>query len=171
MLKSLLLLYIYTTHLFAESVVNNFDLFSPPSPIGPIEKLYGKGREAKSPNEEVIQREYVVHGSTLWIQLKEGRVIDFYANLPSFLSHDIFHQFLIRRYGAQGRYFKKNRSAIYQWDDKEGRRITYSGQCTLTCFPHYLSITPRKRPEGMNFREEGTISCLPRDFIKSLLQF
>ncbi len=165
LIKSLFILCIYSVRLFTQNAnekrpfsMNSFDIFLPPSSIEAVEKIYGKGREGKSPNEGIIQRAYTVSKSNFWVQLKEGRIIDSYVTLPTHLSHDAFHKSLIDRYGKQDRYFKKNRNAVYQWNDKNGRKITYSGQCTLTCFPHYLAVTLNKKPVGI-------------PTFKSLLQF
>lgn len=79
----------------------------------------------------------------VYVQYKDGVATDFLARLPPYFLHDVFHQSLINRYGRQDRYFRKEEHAIYQWNNIEanqGVRLTYSGACTLTCFPLYLSV-------------------------------
>ena len=153
MIKLFLLiqLCIYPIHLFSQRTrekqpfsLEHFTLFFPSTPLGDIEKIHQKGEESKSINEGIILKHYIVENVNIWIQIKDEYVIDFYARLPTHFSHDYFHQFLIKRYGKQNSYFKQNRSAIYEWKDKNGDDIIYSGQCTLTCFPHYLSIVSRQ---------------------------
>lgn len=66
--------------------------------------------------------------------------MDFYAKLPSYFLHDIFLQSLVNRYGKQNSYVKKERSAVYIWNNIEGNKHYYSGSCTITCFPVFYSV-------------------------------
>ena len=144
---------LYSVGIFSQSEpglpLKIFDNFFPASKLEALEKLYGKGEEGKSPNEGVVQRKYTLRGSTILIQVKNGQVIDFYARFPTPLSHDAIHRSLIDRYGKQDSYFNINGSAVYVWENENNNSITYSGQCTLTCFPHYLSVTPKEKPKSM----------------------
>ena len=76
----------------------------------------------------------------LFLQFKENRSVGFWAPLPTYFLHDVFHQSLINRYGKQDQYFKKENSAVFIWNNKKGLKIVYSAQCTLTCFPNYLLV-------------------------------
>ena len=72
----------------------------------------------------------------------EGRILDFYARLPNYFLHDSFHQGLINRFGKQNKFIKKEELAVYIWDQAQGlerTEIVYSGTCTITCFPVFLT--------------------------------
>jgi hypothetical protein len=74
----------------------------------------------------------------LYIQIKEEKVIDFFAKLPSYFIHDIFHQSIINRYGMQNKFHHKDGTSFYVWNNADGIKITYSGACTITCFPIFI---------------------------------
>jgi hypothetical protein len=80
----------------------------------------------------------------VFVQVANGQVLDFFARLPAYFLHDVFHQSLINRYGKQDLYFKKDSNAIYIWNDEEGIRFTYSGGCTINCFPIYFAGSSSK---------------------------
>lgn len=85
---------------------------------------------------------------------QEGRILDSYARLPSYFLHDTFHQSLINRYAKQDNYYKKEDLAIYVWKEAKGleqTEIVYSGTCTITCFPvfvTFVSVTERSNDKG-----------------------
>ncbi|MCO4756247.1 MAG: hypothetical protein KC478_17325 [Bacteriovoracaceae bacterium] len=74
----------------------------------------------------------------LYVQIKNELVIDFYAKLPNYFIHDIFHQSLINRFGKQNQFLHKDGTSFYVWKDAGGITITYSGACTITCFPIFI---------------------------------
>lgn len=81
---------------------------------------------------------YVRYQFPIYIQIKDGQVVDFYARLPSYFIHDIFHQSLINRFGMQNKFHNKDGTSFYIWNNAEGLQITYSGACTITCFPIFI---------------------------------
>ena len=76
----------------------------------------------------------------LFLQVRDNRSVGFWATLPTYFLHDVFHQSLINRYGKQDQYLKKENSAVFIWNNANGLKIIYSGQCTITCFPNYLGV-------------------------------
>lgn len=76
-----------------------------------------------------------------FVELRGDRVIGFFAALPSYFLHDIFHQGLINRFGMQDEFFHRDATSVYRWNNANGLTLTYSGACTITCFPIYVSGT------------------------------
>ncbi len=81
----------------------------------------------------------------LFFQVKDGAIIDFYARLPSYFIHDIFHQSLINRFGKQDHFYNKDGTSIYMWNNADNFLLTYSGACTITCFPIYLHVIKNEK--------------------------
>lgn len=79
----------------------------------------------------------------LFITVEKNQIIDMYARLPSYFLHDVFFDSLIKKYGKQTKYQKKDEHAIYTWE-REDLFITYSAACTITCFPIFLSIASQQ---------------------------
>lgn len=80
----------------------------------------------------------------IFFQIKSDIVVDFFAKLPSYFLHDIFHQSLINRYGKQDKFSNTNNHAFYKWENREDFIITYSGACTITCFPIFIHFIAKK---------------------------
>lgn len=117
-------------------------LFMPGSPLSKIEEKYGKAPPYEKTGKSEIYRFYVKqirYVFPVFVQVIEGKSVDFYAKLPSYFLHDIFHQSLINRLGKQDKYIKKERHALYIWNNKNNLKHTYHGACTITCFPIYYS--------------------------------
>ena len=74
----------------------------------------------------------------VFIQISNDAVVDFYARLPSYFIHDIFHQSIINRFGKQNKFINKDGTSIYIWNNADGLKMTYSGACTITCFPIFI---------------------------------
>lgn len=92
----------------------------------------------------------------IYIQVKDGEIVDFYTTLPSYFLHDVFHQSLINRYGKQDQYLKHEANALYVWNKKEIRH-TYSGTCTITCFALYYTATKSTLLSDKTFRPLITV--------------
>jgi len=64
---------------------------------------------------------------------------------PSYFMHDFIHQELIQKFGQQTFYKRINNSGIYIWRNFKLQntelKITYEANCSITCFPVFLSIT------------------------------
>lgn len=96
--------------------------------------------------------EHIRYHFVLLVQTSQGVVTDFHARLPQYFLHDIYHQSLINRFGKQDIYKKTEESAIYIWKNKNNIAHTYSGTCTITCFPIFYSAAIVKHNYGASFK-------------------
>jgi hypothetical protein len=151
-LKTTLIIYlfIFSFSSFAKVDPPNYDFslkklqnFMPGKTFGGIKKTYPKSElYSKNKNSE-IYKYYISHFRykfPVFVQFKNKVVTDFFARLPSYFSHDIFHQSLINRYKLQDKYNKYEESAVYTWNNIKGNRHIYFGSCTITCFPIYYTV-------------------------------
>lgn len=125
--------------------------FMPGRSFQDMEKQYGKGELMLENGKAKTYRFYVAqirYKFPVYVNIIEDKSVDFHARLPSYFSHYLFHQALINRYGKQDRYLKKEQSALYIWKNKENARHTYSGTCTITCFPIFYSVSAEPLPPG-----------------------
>ena len=153
-------LLLLTLHGFAQSpvpageemILEQLAAFMPGSSLKAAEDVHGKGKKSAGSAEDISKRFYHIakngYAFSLWVQVRQDAAIDFYAKLPSYLPHGRFHQALVERYGQQDQYFRQETSAVYRWNDEENKQIIYEGQCSLTCFPLYLAVSPVSKPEG-----------------------
>jgi hypothetical protein len=120
--------------------LKTIDIFYPGVNLEVIKKKYPKTKLFKK--EGGLYKTYIEHSQykfPVFFKVKNKVVTSFFARLPTFFLHDLFHQSLIDRYGKQDRYKKVNKSALYFWDNEKGIKLTYKGECTITCFPSYLA--------------------------------
>lgn len=123
--------------------LDKFKLFMPGNKLPQIEAKYKfKELAFKSANFTTYKFyvEHIRYKFPIFVQFQKGVVTDFYARLPQYFLHDIFHQSLINRIGTQDVYKKVDEHAVYVWKNKDGLRHSYSGACTITCFPLYYSV-------------------------------
>jgi hypothetical protein len=162
MQKSFFLFYLFTfTLAFSSSIRSevkapnyNFSLdtlkdFYPGKKLSDIKKKYPKIEPMKKDGS--VYRAYVAHiryRFPVFIYIYQETVMSFFARLPTYFLHDLFHQSMINRYGKQDRYKKVNGSALYIWNNENGIKFTYKGECTITCFPSYLSGDLISKPQG-----------------------
>lgn len=126
--------------------------FHPKSSYKALQEKYGKGEIVDGKSDIKILKYYVAHVRykfPVYVQVNGDEVLDFFAKLPSYFLHDIFHQILINRYGKQDAYFKKEANAVYQWNNKKGIKHIYSGACSITCFPVYYAGVIAVANEGL----------------------
>ena len=117
-------------------------VFTPKSSVKALIAKYGKGELVEDQSGIKTLKYYVAHiryKFPVYVQVKDDEVLDFFAKLPTYFLHDIFHQSLINRFGKQDTYFKKEANALYQWNNEKGVKYIYSGACSITCFPVYYS--------------------------------
>ena len=128
--------------------IEKFQTFMPGKKLADIEKDYGKGEEMFKKGPYITYRFYIEHlryKFVILVQIKDGEIIDFHANLPTYFLHDIFHQSLINRLGKQNKYFRENEQAVYVWNQgQDGLVHTYSGACSITCFPIFYAVERQK---------------------------
>lgn len=125
--------------------------FYPGKKFEAIKQKYGKGEIEFNKGASVIYKFYVSHiryKFPVFVNVFKGESVGFFARLPSYFLHDVFHQSLINRYGKQDEYSKVGNAANYTWNNKNNLKIIYQGQCTLTCFPMYISGEMVAPPEG-----------------------
>ena len=132
------------------------DKFLPGKAYTAIEQDLGKGEIYKSKNDYITYKFYVAqyrYKFPVFVQVRGGKVVDFFAKLPSYFLHNVFHQTLITRIGKQDKYNKYEESAVYTWKNNSGNKHIYFGTCTITCFPVYYTVILRS--------EIGTSKYLP----------
>lgn len=138
--------------------------FYPEKKRDDIEKLHGKGEVmSKTGGVETIKY-YVAHiryKFPVIVQMKDGKVLDFFAKLPSYFLHDIFHQSLVNRMGKQNTYKKVGEEAVYIWE-KNSLKHVYSGACTITCFPIFYTVFPTDKKGGFKPLLETMKAAVPK---------
>lgn len=85
----------------------------------------------------------------VYIQANQDVIVDFFARLPSYFLHDLFHQALINRLGKQTSYIKKESAALYIWKTSDGLTHYYQGTCTINCFPEFYSVVGQNLPQDL----------------------
>lgn len=154
--RAFLALFIFSLALNAHPKVDppnyNFSLdqlntFMPGKKIEDVKEKFGEGEVLRKKGAFEVRKFYVSHiryKFPLLAQIHKGKITDFYARLPAYFLHDIFHQSIINRIGKQDVYKKVEEQAVYIWKNKNGLRYVYSGACSITCFPVYYSVLPEK---------------------------
>ena len=131
-------------------------IFYPGKELRRIRQAHGKGEIIKEEGDSRLIRFELrrpTYSFRVMVQVRQGKVVDFFTQLPSYLIHDSFHRALITRWGKQDRYFHLESSALYMWN-RGGNRLIYRASCTITCFPVYLSGRPAKKTETTPFIEQ-----------------
>ena len=135
--------------------LDNLRVFFPNSPLEDIEKKAGKGTLIKSNGDLIIKKYYVAqlrYKFPVFVQFYQNQSVEFFARLPTYFLHDLFHQALINRYGKQNRYIRIENSALYIWKNAQNNLIVYNGMCTITCFPQFLSVAKTETQAMDNYR-------------------
>ncbi len=129
--------------------------FYPGQKLSDIQKEF-KGIRLINEKKPAATYEILIRHSSyffpVFINVIGDEVLDVYARLPNYFLHDVFHQSLINRYGPQDSYLNKDETSVYIWNDEEGLTITYSGACTITCFPifvHMIKKDQASNPESL----------------------
>lgn len=135
--------------------LDTLKVFMPGEKLEDLKKKYSKTLELQKSERGVsLYKVYVKqlrYKFPVFFQIKDSVVIDFYARLPAYFLHDIFHQSVINRFGKQDKYFKKEEAAVYIWNKKENIHV-YSGGCTITCFPIYYTVYKKDMKEKPLFK-------------------
>lgn len=130
-----------------------FQPFYPGKKFEAVKKIYKNPEELKGLGEQKVYRVQIKglrYSFPLFFQVHtDGTILSFYTRLPSYFLHDTLHQALINRFGKQDGYIKDHGSAVYTWSNENGMKLTYSGTCTITCFPLYLNAVINDIPEGI----------------------
>lgn len=132
--------------------LDNLKTFFPGAGFEEIQKKWGKGEIAFTQGNAQVYRFYVDHiryKFPVFTLIFENKSVAFYARLPSYFLHDVFLQSLHNRLGKQNEFSRIDNAAVYIWNNKEGIKYIYQGQCTITCWPMYFTgelVTP---PAGL----------------------
>lgn len=129
--------------------------FAPGKSLKNLNKKYGKALLVENKGEIRSYRFLVSHiryKFPVIVQTKGDKILDFYATLPSYFLHDVFHQSLINRIGKQDQYLLSEEHAIYVWKNKNNFRHVYSAACSITCFPIFYSVSPKKEDWQNGYR-------------------
>jgi hypothetical protein len=132
--------------------LDQFSEIEPGKAFPPDEKKFGKPTFLEKRGDLELYRLRVAHiryRFPVMVQVAQKKIVDFHATLPRYFLHDVFHQSLINRFGAQDKYFKIEENALYIWESKGDLKRVYSGTCTITCFPIYYNVAPKTPPEGV----------------------
>ncbi len=127
--------------------------FAPDKTIQEITAKHGKGELSFDERGAKIIKFYVSqirYKFPVFVTFYKDKSLGYFARLPSYFLHDVFHQSLINRFQKQDLYSKKGNAAVYIWKNKNGVRYTYQGQCTITCFPMYLQTQKVQLPSELN---------------------
>ncbi len=138
--------------------------FFPQKTIDDLDKKYGKPEVMNVKDGIQTIKYYVAHiryKFPVIVQAKEGKVLDFFAKLPSYFLHDVFFQSLINRLGKQDYYKRVQEEAVYRWNKNELTHV-YSAACTITCFPIFYSV---------HIKEEGAYRPLVQTLKESVPKF
>lgn len=131
--------------------LNKLEPFTPGMKISDIPNSIGKGETTEDNGDTKIIRYNLVHARysfPIFVQTKNGIILDFYARFPTYFLHDTFHQSLINKFGKQDKYYKQESNAVYLWNNENGIKVLYSGTCTITCYPIYVSYIQVTQKKG-----------------------
>lgn len=153
----LFFLFSFSTHSIVDPPNYDFSLdslkpFHPGADFNELKKKFGKAEKVEQFGGGTIYKYYVSqirYKFPVFIQVYGTKVTDFYARLPSYFLHNIFHQSIISRFGKQDQYFKSDRTAVYIWQKTKGLKLYYGAGCTITCFPMYFSAQHAELPDGL----------------------
>ncbi len=126
--------------------------FGPDKTMEEIQSKFGKGDPIFKDAKTQTLKFYMTHiryRFPVFVTFFESKSIGYFARLPSYFLHDVFHQSLINRFEKQDIYTKKDNAAVYIWKNEKGVRYTYQGQCTITCFPMYLQMEKLELPQQL----------------------
>lgn len=122
--------------------LDSFKMFMPKSSFRPIQDKYKNVTTEKTDKGLTTYKVYIDQlrfKFPVFFQVREDKVTDFFARLPAYFLHDVFHQSIINRFGKQDKYFKKEEAAVYIWN-KDKETHVYSGGCSITCFAIYYTV-------------------------------
>lgn len=114
-----------------------------------IKTVHGEPEVMKEQLPRALYRFTIKHARyhfPVFVETLDQKSVGFFARLPNYFLHDLFHQSLINRFGAQDEFLNRDSTSVYRWKEKNGMTIVYTGACTITCFPIYLT--------GFNDQEE-----------------
>lgn len=132
-----------------------FDKIAPQKTTEQLKTAYPKAKLIREEAENQLYKINISHNRykfPVFVQVNQGKITDFFARLPSYFLHDLFHQSLINRYGKQDHYLLYDEHAVYRWNDKQNKKIIYAGACTITCFPLYIAVVDTTFKDDPKFK-------------------
>jgi hypothetical protein len=143
--------------------IESFDDFYPEKDWSVVNSKYAGGARLKASYPElwritITETMYII---PILVQHGAGKISDFYAQLPSYFLHDVFHQSLISKLGMQQKYKRVDEEAVYEWN-LDGLTHVYSASCTITCFPIFYTVFKTENKSQSIF--ERSRSSRPMDF-------
>ena len=106
--------------------IDEFEKFRPGTTIEQVKQAYPKIELIKDDKELPLYKllvSYQRYVFPVFLQVNNNQVIDFFARLPSYFLHDVFHQALINKYQKQDNYLLFDEQAVYQWKDRNNSKI------------------------------------------------
>jgi len=137
--------------------LNKFDDFIPGTDINKVKKKFGKGVLVKKEDKLTTLRFNLIHVRykfPITVQVKNNKITDFMASLPSYFLHNVFHQSLINKYGKQDQYHAHAGQGVYIWNKKPKNMIIYEGGCSITCHPISFSIKKKNMGDVVSVYDE-----------------
>lgn len=151
MQKTFVFLFLILTHnAFTKVTPPNYNfslkqlsIFFPGEKLAIVSKSYKNPILLSDIGEDILYQKYkIIHPNYtfhIYVQSKSGIILDFFAKLPSYFAHNLFHQSIIDKFGKQNSFSNKDSTSIYKWKLKNNIELIYSGACTITCFTIYIT--------------------------------
>ena len=121
--------------------LDSLSSFLPGGSLKKLKEVHGDGEVIKKTGEKLTLKYNIAqlrYKFPVLVVVENGKVLDFYATLPTYFVHDLFHQSLINRYKKQNLFRKYEGTSLYMWKTDK-LILTYAATCTITCFPLYLT--------------------------------
>lgn len=137
--------------------------FYPGKPVQKIENEYQNEEIVLNSGQKILKVQ-ILHQQyrfPIYLQIRKGLILDFYAVLPTYFLHDVFHQSIINRFGPQQKYVLINETALYKWENEDYLQV-YSATCTITCFPLFYTATAADSTHKTLYQiiQEGSLHLL-----------
>lgn len=86
---------------------------------------------------KLISSHYIIE---IYLQINSGQITSSFIKFPQHFSHDQLLDQLQKQYKKQDQFTRKDMSALYTWNNREGKNILYHGTCTISCFPLFIEF-------------------------------
>lgn len=116
--------------------------FTPGTPLETFLKKYPKAKKVSGSESLGLYKAHVDHLRyyfPVFVQVEDNKIVDFFAKLPQYFLHNVFHYSLVEKLGMQNVYKKVEAQAVYIWKQDKLTHV-YTGACTITCFPIYYTV-------------------------------
>lgn len=146
------------------------DNFFPGKEVASVLKLYGPAQTLLKLESGITIYRFTLNTVrftfSVLVQVYNEKILDLYIPWPAYFLHDMLHADLIKKFSKHTKYFHHEGQSIYIWENYQGIKITYSGTCTITCFPLFLSATVLNwPPEMVTSASEGEGKVIPKSLL------